>query len=75
MTVHAEHIAEGRLVRVIEPWCPTLPDYYLYHPSRRQTPAALSAFIEALRSKLRQQESRGTRTLQTSRKPREKAIR
>lgn len=75
MTVHAEHIAEGRLVRVIEPWCSTLPDYYLYHPSRRQTPAALSAFIEALRSRLRQQESRGTRTLPTSRKPREKAIR
>lgn len=44
-----EHIAAGRLVRVLEPWCVPFPGYYLYYPSRRQTPPALAALIEALR--------------------------
>ncbi len=43
------HIAGGRLARTLEPWCPTFPGYYLYHPSRRQVPPALSALIGALR--------------------------
>jgi len=42
-------IREGRLVRTLEKWCPTFPGYYLYRPSRRQTPPALAALIEALR--------------------------
>lgn len=42
-------IKNGRLVRTLEKWCPTFPGYYLYHPSRRQSPPALSAFISALR--------------------------
>lgn len=45
----AEDVAAGRLIRVLEDWCPPLPGYYLYHPSRRQTPPALAALIEALR--------------------------
>lgn len=45
----AAEIAAGRLVRLLEPWCPTFPGYYLYHPSRRQSPPALSALIAALR--------------------------
>jgi DNA-binding transcriptional LysR family regulator len=44
-------IRAGRLKRILERWCPTFPGYYLYHPSRRQTPAALSALIAALRHK------------------------
>lgn len=44
-----EDIAAGRLVRVLEPWCPPFPGYFLYYPSRRQTPPALTAFIAALR--------------------------
>lgn len=44
-------IAAGRLTRVLEKWCPTFPGYYLYHPSRRQTPPALAALIAALRYK------------------------
>ena len=71
----AKHIAEGRLVRMLEAWCPTLPGYYLYHPSRRQTPAALSAFIEALRSRLRQQESPGAGKTTPLRKIKRKATR
>jgi DNA-binding transcriptional LysR family regulator len=43
------HVAAGRLTRVLEKWCPPFPGYYLYHPSRRQTPPALSALIAALR--------------------------
>jgi DNA-binding transcriptional LysR family regulator len=44
-------IKAGRLKRILERWCPTFPGYYLYHPSRRQTPPALAAFIAALRYK------------------------
>jgi DNA-binding transcriptional LysR family regulator len=41
----------GRLKRILDRWCPTFPGYYLYHPSRRQTPPALAALIGALRYK------------------------
>jgi DNA-binding transcriptional LysR family regulator len=48
--VHAApHLASGALVRVLEDWCPPFPGYFLYYPSRRQQPAALSALIDALR--------------------------
>jgi len=42
----AEHIAAGRLVQVLDDWCPRYPGFYLYYPSRRHVPAALKAFIE-----------------------------
>jgi DNA-binding transcriptional LysR family regulator len=45
----AADIRAGRLKRILEKWCPTFPGYYLYHPSRRQTPPALAALIAALR--------------------------
>lgn len=45
----ATSIARGALVRVLEDWCPPFAGYFLYCPSRRQQPPALSAFIEALR--------------------------
>jgi DNA-binding transcriptional LysR family regulator len=71
----ADHVQDGRLVRVLEPWCPTLPGYYLYHSSRRQTPPALSAWIEALRTRLAQAESQRGATTPPLRKIRKKAIR
>jgi DNA-binding transcriptional LysR family regulator len=43
------HVVARRLTRVLEKWCPPFPGYYLYHPSRRQMPPALSALIAALR--------------------------
>lgn len=43
------HLASGALVRVLEDWCPPFPGFFLYYPSRRQQPAALSALIESLR--------------------------
>jgi DNA-binding transcriptional LysR family regulator len=45
----AADIKAGRLVRILEKWCPSFPGYCLYHPSRRQQPPALAAFIAALR--------------------------
>ncbi|WP_299727253.1 LysR substrate-binding domain-containing protein [Devosia sp.] len=44
-----EHIKAGRLERTLAQWCPTFPGYYLYHPSRRQVPPALTALIAALK--------------------------
>lgn len=62
------YIADGRLVRMLEPWCPTLPGFYLYHPSRRQTPPALSVFIDALRARLHDQESANAPALEPRRR-------
>jgi len=45
-----ELVAEGRLVRVLQDWCPYYPGLYLYYPSRRQMPAALRAFVDFIRS-------------------------
>jgi DNA-binding transcriptional LysR family regulator len=43
------HIKAGMLVRVLEDWCQPFPGFFLYYPSRRQLPTALSALINALR--------------------------
>jgi len=43
------YIADGQLVRVLEEWCPPFPGFFLYYPSRRQQPAALTALVGALR--------------------------
>lgn len=39
----------GRLVRVLDAWCPPFPGFYLYYPSRRQAPAALRELTAMLR--------------------------
>ncbi|WP_334173925.1 LysR family transcriptional regulator [Pseudoxanthobacter sp.] len=46
--VEAE-IRAGRLIRVLDDWCPPFAGYYLYYPSRRQPSAAFSLLVEALR--------------------------
>lgn len=43
------HIAEGRLERVLDEWCPPWPGYHLYYPSRRQSSPAFALLVEALR--------------------------
>lgn len=43
------HVAEGRLIRVLEDWSPPFPGYHLYYPSRRQPTPAFTALIDALR--------------------------
>ena len=45
----APHIAAGRLVSVLEDWCPTFPGYHLYYADRRQIAPALALVIDALR--------------------------
>src|SRR5437588_1449762 len=45
----ARQLASGELVRVLDDWCQPFPGFFLYYPSRRQQPAALSALINALR--------------------------
>lgn len=45
----APHIEEGRLVRVLEDWCPPFPGYHLYYPSRRHPSPAFSLVLDALR--------------------------
>lgn len=42
-------LAEGRLVRVLEAWCPAFAGYHLYYPSRRQHTSSFSLLIAALR--------------------------
>jgi DNA-binding transcriptional LysR family regulator len=41
-----QHLAEGRLVTLLEGWSCTLPGIFLYHPSRRQTPMPLLVFLK-----------------------------
>ena len=45
----ATYLATGQLVRVLEDWCEPFSVYFLYYPSRRQQPPALSALIDTLR--------------------------
>jgi DNA-binding transcriptional LysR family regulator len=42
-------LADGSLVGVLEDWCQPFTGFFLYYPSRRQQPAALSVVINALR--------------------------
>jgi DNA-binding transcriptional LysR family regulator len=44
-----DDLASGRLVTVLDDWMQSSPGLCLYHPDRRNMPAALSAFIEMLR--------------------------
>lgn len=45
----AEHVAAGRLQRVLLDWTASFPGYHLYYASRRQSSPALGLLIEALR--------------------------
>ncbi|WP_199229695.1 LysR family transcriptional regulator [Azospirillum sp. TSO22-1] len=43
------HLAEGRLTRVLEDWCPRFPGYHLYYPNRRHSSPALALLVKVLR--------------------------
>lgn len=43
------YLADGRLVSVLDDWCPYIPGYHLYYPSRHQNSHALQVLIAALR--------------------------
>ncbi len=42
-------LQEGRLMTVMEEWCPWFDGFYIYYPSRRQMRPALRAFIDFFR--------------------------
>ena len=44
-----DHLADGRLIRVLADWCPPYPGYHLYYPSGRQPPPAFALLVDALR--------------------------
>lgn len=44
-----DHVREGRLVSVLEDWCPSLPGYHLYYLTRRQPSPAFALLVNALR--------------------------
>lgn len=46
-----EQLDSGRLVPVLQDWCPSFPGFYLYTPGRAQLPPKLRAFIDFLREK------------------------
>ena len=43
------HLTKGRLKRVLADWCPPYSGYHLYYPSRRQSSAAFTLLVDALR--------------------------
>src|SRR5215510_2651439 len=43
------HVTKGRLRRVLADWCQPYSGYHLFYPSRRQSSAAFSMVVEALR--------------------------
>lgn len=43
------HLADGRLIQVLEDWCAPFPGYHLYYPSRRQVAPAFAVLVDALR--------------------------
>jgi len=47
----ADHIAKGRLVRLLEDWTPAFPGFFLYYPSRKQVSPVLAAFLTILRKR------------------------
>lgn len=44
-----QDIAKGKLVRVLDRFCPPFPGYHLYYPSRRQNSPAFALLVDALR--------------------------
>ncbi|WP_145144275.1 LysR family transcriptional regulator [Roseomonas gilardii] len=47
----AEDLREGRLLRVLEAWCPPFPGFFLYYPNRDPMRPLLRAFIDAAQSR------------------------
>jgi DNA-binding transcriptional LysR family regulator len=43
------HIADGRLIRVLDDWCPLFSGYHLYYPSRRHASPAFALLVDILR--------------------------
>lgn len=48
----AKALAEGRVIRLLDDWCPPMPGLYLYYPSGRHLPLAMRLWIDHLRAAL-----------------------
>jgi DNA-binding transcriptional LysR family regulator len=46
------YLRDGRLIRVLEDWCPPFTGYHLYYPSRRQASPAFALVVNALRRRV-----------------------
>lgn len=46
----ARMIQSGRLVRLLEDWCPPFSGYHLYYPTRKNNSAAFRLLVEQLRA-------------------------
>ncbi|WP_437623980.1 LysR family transcriptional regulator [Sorangium sp. So ce1151] len=49
-----EQLRTGRLQRVLEPYAPRVPGYFLYYPSRAQSSPALRLFVDVAKELLAQ---------------------
>jgi DNA-binding transcriptional LysR family regulator len=54
-----EHIAAGRLIRVLEAFCPPFPGLFLYYPSRANLAPKLQVLIDFLKERLPGRKRRG----------------
>ena len=45
----ADHLKAGRLLSVMEDWCPSFPGLHAFYPSRRHSSRALALVIDAIR--------------------------
>lgn len=43
------HVAAGRLMAVLEDWCPTFPGLHAYYANRRESSRAMTVVVDALR--------------------------
>ncbi|WP_440894409.1 LysR substrate-binding domain-containing protein [Aeromonas dhakensis] len=46
----SQKVAQGKLLTVLEPWCPTFAGFYLFYPSRHQLGSSLRALIDMLKA-------------------------
>jgi DNA-binding transcriptional LysR family regulator len=54
-----DHVKSGKLISVLDDWCPPFPGPFLYYPSRRQPPPALAAFVAFVGEWRKQERKRG----------------
>lgn len=60
-----QQLADGRLVRVLAPWCRPFPGFYLYVPSRAQMPAKIRALMDFLVERRKELAREARRTIDT----------
>ena len=54
-----EHLASGRLIRVLEAFCPPFPGLFLYYPSRALIAPKLQALLDFLRGRREKKQPSG----------------